>query len=106
LAEDCFLVLGIAKLKAEAEMRQVNDNMKPRRLKNELVLLRTLPNGVLRTLPNGGAGILPAFPRGCRRPFRHKGRFAIVTHVECGMRWMLWRQKTNGARAGGEVVWP
>ena len=34
-----------------------------------------------------------------------KGRFAIVTNVGRGMRWTLWRFKTNGAKADGEVVW-
>jgi len=30
------------------------------------------------------------------RPY-HEGRFAIVTNVGRGMRWTLWRRKTNGA---------
>jgi hypothetical protein len=34
-----------------------------------------------------------------------EGRIAIVTDVGCGMRWTLWRRKTGGADADGEVVW-
>ena len=92
------MVLGIAKLKAEAEMRQVNDNMKPRRLKNELVLLRTLPNGVLRTLPNGGAGILPAFPRGfdVRSATRGVSRSSRMLSAGCGGRFGARRGTARG----------
>jgi hypothetical protein len=38
-------------------------------------------------------------------PPRYEGRFAIVTNVECGMRWTLWRRKTSDASADGEAVW-
>jgi hypothetical protein len=34
-----------------------------------------------------------------------EGRIAIVTDVGCGMRWTLWRRKTSGTNADGEVVW-
>jgi len=34
-----------------------------------------------------------------------EGRFAIVTDVECGMRWTRWRRWTSGIKADGEVVW-
>src|ERR1700733_12728415 len=33
-----------------------------------------------------------------------RGRFAIVTDVECGMRWTWIALLTNGANADGEVV--
>jgi hypothetical protein len=42
---------------------------------------------------------IPAVPRSL------EGRFAIVTDVERGMRWTLWRGKTKRAKADGEVVW-
>jgi len=38
-------------------------------------------------------------------PPRSEGRFAIVTDVECGMRWTWIAPLTNGANADGEVVW-
>jgi len=38
-------------------------------------------------------------------PPRHEGRFAIVTDVECGMRWTRMAPLTNGVIADGEVVW-
>jgi hypothetical protein len=38
-------------------------------------------------------------------PASSRGRFAIVTDVERGMRWTLWRRKTSGVLADGEVVW-
>jgi hypothetical protein len=38
-------------------------------------------------------------------PLRQEGRFAIVTDVECGMRWTRMAPLTNGANADGEVVW-
>jgi len=38
-------------------------------------------------------------------PHPSGGALRIVTDVGCGMRWMLWRRKTGGAKADGEVVW-
>jgi hypothetical protein len=43
-------------------------------------------------------------------PRSSEGRIAIVTDVERGMRWTLWRRarvvvRTNGADADGEIVW-
>ena len=38
-------------------------------------------------------------------PLRQEGRFAIVTDVECGMRWTRMAPLTNGVNADGEVVW-
>jgi len=38
-------------------------------------------------------------------PRSQEGRFAIVTNVECGMRWTQWHRETNDVVADGEVVW-
>jgi hypothetical protein len=38
-------------------------------------------------------------------PPRQEGRFAIVTDVECGMRWTWMAPLTNGAIADGQAVW-
>jgi hypothetical protein len=40
-----------------------------------------------------------------RVPPPQEGRIAIVTDVGSGMRWTLWRRKTNAAEADGEIVW-
>ena len=34
-----------------------------------------------------------------------EGRFAIVTNVGQGMRWMRWHQRRMAPTADGEVVW-
>jgi hypothetical protein len=43
--------------------------------------------------------------RDCSRPASHEGRIAIVTDVECGMRWTRRCCQTSGIEADGEVVW-